>query len=306
MSDGRPLRSLVGVPLDRSDLVIEALAGEADGVMLDLADLVAASRKDVARANLENLDIGNAEAGVFVRVAAVSATESLGADLEVAVRAGVDGIVLPECEHPDQIRELDSRLGKLERRRGLTAATLKVLPLPETALAIRNYFDSLTASDRVTAAMFPSAKGGDLARDVGFVWSADGAELSYMRSKVVVDARAAGVADVLDGAWVDLDDIDGFERDTRRSRQFGYTGRFTIGVAQTDVANRVFSPSDDEVAAAQREIDAFAEAAARGVGMFTHEGRLVDIATVKHAERVVARAHRVREPKHPVRGDESR
>jgi len=289
------LRSLSLIALDRLDLAPSVLASGPDAVMLDLADTVAPARKPLARANLATLLETQPAVTVLVRVATMGDADRdlLAADLDASVIPGVAAIILPEAEHPDEIRELAAHIERLERARGLPLGEVGILPLPETALAIRNYFDILAASERVQAALFASAQGGDLSRDVGYDTSgSDGSEILYMRSKVVLDARAAGIEHILDGAWLAVGDTAGFERDTIMSRRLGYTGRFAFDAPQTEIVNRVFSPSPEEVAAAEGEIALFEMADKDGVGLLEHEGRLVDIATVKYARKVLARAGR--------------
>lgn len=290
-----PLRSLSLIAMDRLDLAPAVLASGPDAVMLDFADTVAPARKPLARANLATLLATKLPATVFVRVATMHQSDRdwLAADLDAAVVPGVAAIILPEAGDAEEIRELASRIDLLERTRQLVPGSIAILPFPETALAIRNHYEILTASERVRVALFASAQGGDLSRDVGYDTSgSDGAEILYMRSKVVLDARAAGIEHILDGAWLAVSDTDGFERDTTMSRRIGYTGRFAFDAAQTEIVNRVFVPSPEEVAAAEEEIAIFLEAERNGVGLLEHDGRLVDIATVKYAQKVLARAGR--------------
>lgn len=291
---GARMRSLSLVALDRLDLAASVLASGPDAVMLDLADTVAPSRKDLARANVRKyLDAHGTSAVALVRVATATEPQLLAGDLDAAVVAGVAGIILPEAEYPDQIRDLADRISTLEHERGIAGGSVAILPFPETAVAIRNYYDILTASARVRAALFASAQGGDLSRDIGYdTGGSDGVEILYMRSKVVLDARAAGIEHIFDGAWLNVSDTDGFERDTTFSRRLGYTGRFAFNQAQTEIVNRVFTPSEEEVTAAEEEIRAFYQADRDGVGIFEHNGRLVDIATVKYAQRILAKAGR--------------
>jgi citrate lyase subunit beta/citryl-CoA lyase len=169
---------------------------------------------------------------------------------------------------------------------------VKLLPVPESALAIRNYYDTLTASPRVAAAWFPGAPSGDLCRDIGYEWSEEGSERVYLRSKVVAEARAAGIQNILDSGSGRPSDFDAFERETLISKRFGFTGRFVYNRTQAELANQLFAPSADEVARAQREVEAYRESLSNGVGLFELDGRVVDVTTVKHAERILARAGR--------------
>jgi citrate lyase subunit beta/citryl-CoA lyase len=279
--------------------LVEAASGPApeasrpDALMLDLHDLVAASKKDEARANLRSFLEAGPTTSTFVRIASPDLHEPQVADLEAAIRPGLAGVILPDWRQPEEVRTLDSSVSALESERGLPAGSIAIILMLENALAIRNLYEGLTASPRSLAAWFGSAPGGDLCRDIGYRWSPEGTEYLYMRSKVVVDARAAGINHILDtggGPW--LSDIEGFERDTKKSRSLGYTGRFLHTAEQVEVANRLYRSSDEEIQEAEGVLAAWREAERRQIGMLHHEGKVIDIATAKHAEKVLARAGR--------------
>jgi citrate lyase subunit beta/citryl-CoA lyase len=234
----RLMRSAAGAPMD--DVAKVRAAGEsgADVLMVDLE--LAPDRRLVARTNLKVLRDSPLALPLFVRVAAVEREREMLDDLEEAVFAGLTGVILPDCAHPDDIRGLAAAIEQVERSRGLPLGCISIIPLPETALAIRRYYEILRASPRVVAAWFPGSEGGDLARDLGYTWTPEGTELAYVRSKVVLDARAAGIEHILDGGWRNVPDLDGFRRDTQASFAFGYTGRLTFDPSQAAVANEEY------------------------------------------------------------------
>jgi citrate lyase subunit beta/citryl-CoA lyase len=290
MSELTAMRSAAGALMDDLDKVSAALDFGADVLMVDLELLP--ERREVARANLDALFARHALPPVFVRVASAGRAGQLADDLAAATRSGLTGVILPDCEHPDDVRHLDAELERHEREQGLPIGSIRIIPLPETALAILRYHEILSACSRVVAAWFPSTEGGDLSRDVGYGWTPEGRELIYMRSKVVLDARAAGIEHILDSGWRKLDDLEGFERDTIASRSFGYTGRLSYSPQQAVIANRAYAPSEEEVRAAEEEIRAFKDAEARGIGVLVHNGKIVDVTTAKFAERTLQRAGR--------------
>jgi len=165
---------------------------------------------------------------------------ALTGDLAATVRPGLAGVIVPDCESPQDVRAVADKLDALEQRSGLSPGGISIIPLPETALGIRRYYDILAASPRVRAAWFAGTPGGDLARDVGYSVGAGGTEYLYLRSKVVCDARAAGIGIVIDCAWRALSDDEGFSTDTQRSRDLGYTGRLTFNAAQAAIANAIY------------------------------------------------------------------
>lgn len=284
------LRTIAGVPGDHDDLNGVIAASRADAFMLDLGDLVAPARTDAARAGVGAVLAAGPDRPLFVRVAVSARPEDQARDLDVVVRPALTAVVLPECGHPDEVRSLDRRIGEREAERGLPSGSIGILPFPETALGLRRAFDILTASPRVSLALLPSAVGGDLYRDLGCSPLPGSRELLTLRSLFVLDARAAGIVHVLDGAWVDLADEAGFAADCAESSGLGFTGRFVLDDGQAAAAARAYRPSAEAVRTAADELAAYERATAEGVGSLRHDGRFVDAATAKHAASVLARA----------------
>ena len=150
-----------------------------------------------------------------VRVVAVERPE-FEDDLEAVVGPHLTGVALPQVEDPDAVRHAAARLDALERERGVEPGRIRLHPGVESARGLRRLHDILTASERVESASFQGARGGDLVRDLGATWSLDGRELLFVRSLVVFEARAAGIEQIFDGVFVDLDDDAGSRPTPRR------------------------------------------------------------------------------------------
>jgi len=267
----------------------KALEYGADGLTLDLEDSVPAAEHDAARAYIGDFLDSAPPDTVFVRTVSVGRPEFPG-DLDAVVRPGLAGLVLPQVEDADEVRAAGELLGALERERGLEPGSVRLMPAAESARAVRRLYDIVTASPRVIGTNFNGAPGGDLCRDLGSSPAQDGPELLYVRSKVLFDARAAGLEVILDSVFVDLENEEGFERDTELGRRMGYTGRTAIHPRQIPVINRVHTPSAEELDEARSLLDAFRAAEADGFGAIRHRGKLVDYAMVRHAERILSRA----------------
>ncbi len=280
------LRSTLVVPGNRPERFAKAAGYGPDALSLDLEDSVPPAEHAAARRHVaEFLDHGPS-LPVFVRPVSVGRPEFDG-DLDAAVRPGLTGLTLPQVEHPDEVREVDQRLGELERERGLDPGSIRIMPAAESAAAVRRLYEIVTASDRVLGTNFNGADGADLCTDLGVTWTLDGPELLYVRSKVLFAARAARLEVILDSVFADLDDEVGFARDTALGRRLGYTGRTAIHPRQLPIINRAYSPSRDELEAARALLEAFREAERRGVGAIRHGGKLVDYAMVRRAERLL-------------------
>jgi citrate lyase beta subunit len=259
----------------------------ADSVILDLEDAVAFSEKEGARskvvAALAGLDFGRTER--LVRINALD-TEMFAADLAAIAKAKPDGIVIPKVETALQVQQIDDFLVARESPGERPARATGLLVLIETALGVLNVKEIAQSCSRLDGLMFGAE---DLAADVGATRTEAGWEVFYARSAVVTAAAAYGL-DSIDGVFLDLHDLDGLEKDAGFSQRMGYTGKMAIHPRQIEVLNRVFSPSPAEIAKAQRLLEAFESHVAAGSGVFTLDGRMVDMPLVRSAERLLERA----------------
>ena len=124
--------------------------------------------------------------------------------------------------------------------------------------------------------------------DLGGRWTPRSLALTYPRSKLVVDSRAAGVEWILDGVFMNLKDMQMLREECLIARELGFVGKMAIHPTQVDVMHEVFSPSEKEIEYARGLIAAFREGEARGVGAVKYEGMMVDYANVRLAERTLA------------------
>lgn len=272
------LRSLLFVPGSRPDRVDKARRLGADAVILDLEDGVALAEKDGARANvraaLERPDFGGSH--VLCRVNDAS-TGRLATDVE-AVWDRVDGIILPKAEGADTVRALDDLLTGL----GATDRPA-ILPLIESPRGVLDARSIAAASPRVAALIFGSE---DFAATFGIERTLGGAELSLARALLALASAAEGVQ-AIDTIWLDLDNQSGLLDDTRAAAQLGFHGRLVVHPKQLDVVHRAFAPRPEQVQWAERVVDAWHRAAARGEGVFALDGKIVDRPVLLQAERIL-------------------
>ncbi|MGH3263535.1 MAG: HpcH/HpaI aldolase/citrate lyase family protein [Trebonia sp.] len=280
------LRSTLVVPGNRPDRIARAAGYNPDALSLDLEDSVPPAEHDAARGHIARYLDARPSLPVFVRPVSVGRPE-FDADLEAIVRPGLTGLVLPQVEGPDEVRAVDERLRELEADRGLASGSVVLLPAAESAAAVRCLFDIVTASPRVLGTNFNGADGGDLCGDLGVIWTRGGDELLYVRSEVLLTARAAGLEVILDSVYADLEDDDGFAQDTEFGRRLGYTGRTAIHPRQLATINRVHTPTETEIESARELLAAFGEAEQAGIGAIRHRGKLVDYAMVRRAKRLL-------------------
>jgi len=281
------LRSMLFIPGDRHDLISKAVRSGADAVIVDLEDAVAPSEKPKARAALAELP--DAPIPLYVRTNAPS-TEMFWDDVVAAGRAGVAGLVIPKAESPTVLHELDGALRALEMSSGSGAGSIVVAPMIESAVGVRATYDMVRSSDRVATVLFGSGEQGDLVADLGVEWTPEGTGLMHARSKVLLDARAAGLEHPMDAVFMDFRDLDALRTECELARRLGYGGKVGIHPAQIPVINDVFTPSEKQVAHSRRIIDEFEGALAEGRASIAVDGRMVDYAVARVARTVLARA----------------
>ena len=284
------IRSLLSVPGNRPDMLDKALRSGADAISPDLQDSVPdANRPEARKITAAWIDAGQ-QPLVIVRTSAVQ-TSDFAADVAAVVRPGLTGLRIPDVTSPQDVLEADQTVGAVERERGMPPNSIVLIPICESARGVYRLYDILTASSRVIGTAFPGAEGGDLARDLGVTWSLSGDEMFYVRSKVLFDARAAGTSVILDSVFANLKDAAGFEQDTRRGRQLGYTGRLAIHPNQIPVINTIHQPTPEQVEDAEGLLAAYREAEARGSGAIAYRGRMIDVAMRKTAEAILKQSH---------------
>jgi citrate lyase subunit beta/citryl-CoA lyase len=284
-----PLRSVLFVPGVRTEVVPKALATGADALVLDLEDSVAPARREEARAKVAAELVKAADRLTFVRINHPSVGE-LEQDLSVLARHPMQALMCPKVDGPEDIAETDRWLGAFERDAGLEPHAISLMIVIETALGLRNMYDTLCSTPRVRGAGLATANEGDLIADLGAQWTPEGEALAYARGKFVVDGRAAKGITLFDGPLIDIQDTDGLERESRLARRLGFDGKVAIHPRQVATIHEAFSVSAQEIARARRLLEAFREAEAKGLGAVQVDGTMVDYANARRAERILALA----------------
>jgi len=268
-------------------MIAKAATLASDAVILDLEDAVPLADKATARIIVRDSikAVKSGGAYVFVRVNSLT-TKLTTEDLKV-VGNGLDGVMLAKTETKSDVVELDHMLTEAEKVSGLEPGFLKIIPLIESAKGVVNAYEIASASERVVAAAFGAGDYyGDLGRNISFL-SPEQTELLYPRSQIVNCSRAAGIQAIDTPFFGLLTDTEGFTREAILALQLGFKGKLLIHPAQIDIANRIFSPSEDEVGYARRVVEAFKEAQLKGLGAISFEGKMIDYMNYKQAKDLV-------------------
>jgi citrate lyase subunit beta/citryl-CoA lyase len=265
------------------------MASEADGLSFDLEDAVDESMKGVARTELARFlhalapDHGKT---IIVRVNGLG-TPHFEADLEAVVGPGLDIVNLPKPESGDDVRACAEALMKAERRIG--CPPVNILANIESPKAFRLAAEIATASPRVVGLQ---AGWGDLIEPLDI----DRYNLPMIESLLLAIRIAAGEGGVwaYDGAYANFKDPEGYKREAESSRRLGYLGKSCIHPSQIALANAVFRPSDAEIAHSLKVVEAARDAAAKGIGAFTVNGKMVDAPFVRRAEAILELARKLK------------
>lgn len=285
----KPVRSLLFVPGNKASMLDKAASAGADALILDLEDSVPQAEKEAARALVASRIPELAARGqrVWVRINKGAHIYDLE-DVLAAVQPGLEGIVVPKPLGTEDTYMASAMVAEAEIRAGLAPGAVALMPLLETARAMQFAF-AIAEQPRVAAIVGSTAKNADVGRALGFVWTPEGRESEYLKSRVVMAARAAGKLPI-GGVWQQVKDLEGLERASRLDRQLGMAGELALHPAQVPVINRVYTPDEGEVAYFQGMIDALDAAQAQGRASVMYEGEHIDIAHAKTAREVIALA----------------
>ena len=267
-------RSLLFAPGNDERKLEKALAAGADAVVADLEDAVPAGEKEAARTVARRV-LGGAATGSLVAVRVNAAgTEHWGADLQAVADLELDALVLPKAI-PDAVGALGPD-------------GPPVIAIVETALGVRHAYET-ARMPRVAALVLGAV---DLGLELGLEPRADGQEVLYARSRLVLDSAAAGRRSPFDLVHVDTRDDEGLEAEARLARSLGFRGKACIHPAQVAIVNRVFSPTGEERERARRVVEAYERGLADGRGVVALDGEMIDLPVVERARRILAETER--------------
>ena len=298
----RLTRSMLFVPASRPAMIAKAAASVADAVCLDLEDSVLPDEKAVSRANvvraLREIDFGRR-----VRMVRINSLDTEYADrdlMEVMEAAGerVDVVMVPKAASAADIAFVDGVLSRIEEARGLTTR-IGIEAQIESAAGFLYVREIASASSRLEGLIFGP---GDFAASMQMPASSIGELDEYdkiypghryhaVMLTIVAAARANGLR-CMDGPYAGYTDTAGLIRACQIATALGFDGKQCIHPGQLATVNAAFSPSEDEVARASALVKAYEAAIAEGRGAATHEGRMIDAASLRMAQ-VILRRHQL-------------
>ena len=280
-------RSMLFLPGNNPNMLINGNCLGADAVIFDLEDAVAPAEKDAARILVRNtmryMDFRGCE--MIVRINSVD-TPYWKQDMDAVVPQKPGMLLLPKTGCAADIQEADAYLTALEEKLGMQPNTVGLMALIETAMGVENAFSIATAAKRVRA-LFLGAE--DLTADLQCKRTKEGREIEYARTRLVVAARAAGIA-VYDTPFTDVNDDEGIWADARYAKGLGFSGKASISPRHVEVINSVFSPTIKEIEYAYEVMDAIELAKQQGKGAIALHGKMIDAPIVTRAQQTIAAA----------------
>jgi len=282
-----PHRSILYMPGSNARALEKAKTLPVDGLIFDLEDAVSPQQKQQARTLVCAAAVaarGGAYGGRKICIRANALDTPWGReDLVAIASAGPDAVLLPKVNSAEDVTAALSIL----KAAGLRPDT-ELWVMMETPLAILQARE-IAAAPAVSTLVMGTA---DLVTDLHAQHTSTRLEVMASLNICVLAARAYGLS-VLDGVYLDLQDQEGFEAQCRQGLQLGFDGKTVIHPSQLDAANRIFSPSADDLDRARHIIAAYTEAQQQGKGVVLVNGKLVENLHVAEAQRLVAMAARI-------------
>ncbi|MDO4543683.1 MAG: citrate (pro-3S)-lyase subunit beta [Clostridia bacterium] len=276
-------RSMLFVPGNNPGMIRDAHIYGSDSIMFDLEDSVAMAEKDAARFLVYNalthLRYGKKE--LVVRINDLSSGLGIE-DLEAIVRARPNVIRLPKTETAQDIIDCEAEIERIEREAGIPVGSTGMMAAIESAKGVLNAYDIARSSKRLIGIALGAE---DYVTDLKTTRS-DGTELFFARNMILNAARAAGI-DAIDTVYSDVNNEEGFLKEVELIKKLGFDGKSVINPRQIPPLHKAFMPSEKDLIKARAIMNAIAQANARGSGVASLNGKMIDRPVVIRAERLL-------------------
>ena len=277
-------RSMMFLNCQKPGLIKDPYIYGADSIMLDLEDAVAENQKDAARYSLfhalREIDYHGVER--VVRINGLD-TPHWREDIRVCVAGGADTIRIAKTERAQDVRVVEEAVTAAEEEFGVPVGRTLLMAAIESTRGVLNALEICESSERLFGI---ALSGGDYTKDLQTVISGTGVELAGARQHMIIAARAAGVQ-CFDTVFTNLDDMEGFEREVRMIKMMGFDGKSLVNPRQIEIVHQIFTPTRKEIIFAEKVVREIDEKKAQGIGVFTVDGKMIDIAFYDGAMRTL-------------------
>ena len=277
-------RSMMFLNAQKPGLIKDPYIYGADSIMLDLEDAVAENQKDAARYSLyhalQEIDYRSTE-----RVVRINGLDPphWQEDIRVCVAGGADTIRIAKTECAQDVKTVEEHVLAAEREFGRPEGSTLLMAALESCKGVLNALEVCQASERLIGI---ALSGGDYTKDLQTVITGTGVELMGARQHMIMAARAAGVQ-CFDTVFTNLDDMEGFEKETRMIKMMGFDGKSLVNPRQISIVHEIFTPTQKEIIFAEKVVREIDEKKAQGIGVFTVDGKMIDIAFYDGAKRTI-------------------
>lgn len=280
-------RTMMFLNCQKPGLIKDPYIYKPDSIMLDLEDAVAEGEKDAARYSLyhalKEIDYHGVE--TVVRINGLD-TPYWQEDIRCAVAGGAEAIRIPKTETPRDVRIVEEAIKEAEKEFGRPEGSTLIMAAIESARGVLKAPDICEASERLFGI---ALSGGDYTKDLQTHITGTGLELMGARQNLVIAARAAGVQ-CFDTVYTDLDNMEGFRQDVTTIHMMGFDGKSVINPRQISIVHEIFTPSQKDIIFAEKVVKEIDDKKAKGIGVFTVDGKMIDIAFYDGAKRTIALA----------------
>lgn len=280
-------RSMMFLNCQKPGLIKDPYVYGPDSILLDLEDAVAEREKDAARYSLyhalQEIDYRGVER--VVRINGLD-TELWREDIRCSVAGGCDAIRIPKTETAQDVKRVEEAVAAAEREFGAEEGRTLIMAALESAKGVLNALEICQSSERLFGI---ALSGGDYTKDLQTTISGTGVELMGARQHMIIAARAAGVQ-CFDTVWTNLDDMEGFRREVETIRAMGFDGKSIVNPRQIPIVHDVYTPKEKDIIFAEKVVREIDEKKTQGIGVFTVDGKMIDIAFYDGAKRTLALA----------------
>ncbi len=280
-SKERSRQSRLYLPGNTPSMMINAGIHKPNGIILDLEDSVAPSKKDEARILVRNalrqVNFYGAERMVRINQLPLGLK-----DAEVLVPSNVQIFLVPKCENPEEIIELE-KIIKSTLKKHKIKREIYFMPIIESALGVENAFLIAKSSKNVVALAIGLE---DYTADLGVARTPTGEESLYARTRLVNACKAAGIQ-AIDSVFSDVADMDALRKNVSISKSIGFEGMGCIHPRQIEVIHEEFQATQKEIEKAKLIVNAFNEAQKKGLGVVALGSKMIDAPVVKRAQNII-------------------
>ena len=280
-------RSMMFLNCQKPGLIKDPYIYGPDSIMLDLEDAVAENQKDAARYSLfhalQEIDYCGVER--VVRINGLD-TPHWKEDIRVCVAGGADTIRIAKTESAKDVHIVEEHVLAAEREFGRPEGSTLLMAALESCRGVLHALEVCESSDRLIGI---ALSGGDYTKDLQTVITGTGVELQGARQQMIIAARAAKVQ-CFDTVFTNLDAMDVFEEEVKMIKMMGFDGKSLVNPRQIDIVHKIFTPSQKEIIFAEKVVREIEEKKAQGIGVFTVDGKMIDIAFYDGAKRTIALA----------------